>query len=186
MLNFLNMPLCRVITLACLLVIVLLLPSLALPADETTPSIKIGGDRLELVILGFLVALFASIISSLLSGYAPKIINILSIIASLLFEKILNFNLRKNVRCRDINNHEAIRSDTKVLGVLKGTVPPVAQAVYHESFILESITLNNYKNFDEFHLDLTAESILPGQWTCIAGINGVGKSSILLKCCSKM
>jgi predicted ATPase len=44
---------------------------------------------------------------------------------------------------------------------------------------VEKIEIQNFKNIGRLTLDLTAESSLEGDWTCIAGINGAGKSSIL-------
>jgi hypothetical protein len=46
-------------------------------------------------------------------------------------------------------------------------------------YTIQRLELNNFKNFDHLLIDLTAESTLPGNWTCMAGINGAGKSSVL-------
>ena len=44
---------------------------------------------------------------------------------------------------------------------------------------VETIEIRNFKNIGHLKLDLTAPSSLENDWTCIAGINGSGKSSIL-------
>ncbi|MFT3771471.1 MAG: AAA family ATPase [Minicystis sp.] len=44
---------------------------------------------------------------------------------------------------------------------------------------LERLTIAGFKNIAELSLDLSAESKLGGRWTCLAGINGSGKTSIL-------
>jgi hypothetical protein len=47
------------------------------------------------------------------------------------------------------------------------------------SFVVQKLEIRNFKNLEHLDLDFTAPSSLPGDWTCIAGINGAGKSSIL-------
>jgi len=49
--------------------------------------------------------------------------------------------------------------------------------------ILESITIRNFKCINELDVDFTLASELAGNWACIAGINGAGKSSILQAVC---
>ena len=49
--------------------------------------------------------------------------------------------------------------------------------------VLESVEIRNFKNIDELKLNLAAPSTLPGKWTCVVGINGAGKSSILQAIC---
>jgi predicted ATPase len=44
---------------------------------------------------------------------------------------------------------------------------------------VETIEIRNFKNIGHLGLDLTPPSSLDNDWTCIAGINGAGKSSIL-------
>lgn len=44
---------------------------------------------------------------------------------------------------------------------------------------LERITIRNLKNIADLTVDFGRSSELPGHWTCIAGINGAGKSAIL-------
>ena len=47
----------------------------------------------------------------------------------------------------------------------------------NEPIVLESIQVRNFKGITSLDLDFTPESTLNGNWTCIAGINGAGKSS---------
>jgi predicted ATPase len=51
------------------------------------------------------------------------------------------------------------------------------------SLMIERLEIRNFKNIAHLSLDFTAPSSLPGSWTCIAGINGAGKSSILQALC---
>jgi len=46
-------------------------------------------------------------------------------------------------------------------------------------FRIESLEINRFRGLERINLDFTPASTLPGDWTCIAGINGAGKSSIL-------
>jgi hypothetical protein len=48
---------------------------------------------------------------------------------------------------------------------------------------IETVIIKNFKNIKELHLDFTRPSALTGRWTCIAGINGAGKSAILQALC---
>ncbi len=45
--------------------------------------------------------------------------------------------------------------------------------------VLERIEIKNFKGIRDLAIDFTHPSELGGQWTCIFGINGAGKSSIL-------
>ncbi len=48
---------------------------------------------------------------------------------------------------------------------------------------LERLEVRNFKNIGSLAIDLSQPSSLAGDWTCIAGINGAGKSSILQAIC---
>lgn len=50
-------------------------------------------------------------------------------------------------------------------------------------FRLETLTLSNFRNFANLELRFDTSSTLQGDWSCIAGINGAGKSSILQALC---
>ncbi len=54
-----------------------------------------------------------------------------------------------------------------------------AAAKPHEPVYVSSIRLTNFRCFQQIELDFEHESELGGRWTCIAGINGAGKSSVL-------
>ncbi len=41
------------------------------------------------------------------------------------------------------------------------------------------LEISGFRCFDHLEIDFAAASTLPGNWTCVAGINGAGKSSIL-------
>lgn len=51
------------------------------------------------------------------------------------------------------------------------------------AILLESVTIKNFKNIPELKVDLMRPSTLTGEWTCFAGINGAGKTSILQAIC---
>jgi len=48
-----------------------------------------------------------------------------------------------------------------------------------EPLLLDRLTIAGFKNIAELTLDLSPASKLPGRWTCLAGINGSGKTSVL-------
>lgn len=54
---------------------------------------------------------------------------------------------------------------------------PEAQTL--EPLTLERLVVTGFKNIAGLDLDLAAESKLGGRWTCLAGINGSGKTSVL-------
>ena len=56
--------------------------------------------------------------------------------------------------------------------------PPADEPIY-----IESLHLTGFRCFDHLEIPFRRESSLPGEWTCIAGINGAGKSSILQALC---
>jgi predicted ATPase len=49
----------------------------------------------------------------------------------------------------------------------------------NEPIYVESLELRNFRCFEQLNLRFDHASRLQGKWTCIAGINGAGKSSIL-------
>lgn len=44
---------------------------------------------------------------------------------------------------------------------------------------LEHIAIHDFKNIHRIDVDFATASDLPGHWTCIAGLNGAGKSAVL-------
>jgi hypothetical protein len=48
---------------------------------------------------------------------------------------------------------------------------------------IDALHLESFRCFDSLDLSFNHDSRLPGRWTCIAGINGAGKSSILQAVC---
>jgi len=52
-----------------------------------------------------------------------------------------------------------------------------------EQWKIEKLSLQNFRCFEELNIDFRRVSMLPGEWTCIAGINGSGKTSILQAIC---
>jgi tetratricopeptide (TPR) repeat protein len=56
-----------------------------------------------------------------------------------------------------------------------------ARAIHRmrRSLLLESITIHNFKSIERLALSFRHDSQLAGQWTCIAGLNGSGKSAVL-------
>jgi len=55
-----------------------------------------------------------------------------------------------------------------------------------EFWEIDKLRLSNFRCFDELELDFRRKSSLDGEWTCLAGINGSGKSSILQALCIAM
>jgi RecF/RecN/SMC N terminal domain len=52
-----------------------------------------------------------------------------------------------------------------------------------QRIILEQVEIRNFKNIEHLSLDFSKQSTLEGEWICIAGVNGLGKSSILQAIC---
>jgi len=69
------------------------------------------------------------------------------------------------------------------LPLKKKQVSFAAAEVDDGPIFIESLRLVNFRCFDQLELPLRAQSRLPGEWTCLAGINGAGKSSILQAVC---
>ncbi len=59
--------------------------------------------------------------------------------------------------------------------LLKSTPAPSPD----QCLILERLELRNFKNIEHLEIDFRVRSSLGGAWTCLAGINGSGKTSIL-------
>ncbi|MFN7935225.1 MAG: AAA family ATPase [Bryobacteraceae bacterium] len=69
----------------------------------------------------------------------------------------------------------------------KVSIPGRAPASDGKSgFRIESIELTNFRCFSKFHASFRQPSTLPGEWTCLAGINGAGKSGVLQALCVAM
>lgn len=85
----------------------------------------------------------------------------------------------EEIRNRSIRNPD--------YGRWKTDIPPDHAAKRNDSpddrIVLESARIKNFKNIKDIKLDFTGESALTGRWTCIAGINGAGKSTILQALC---
>jgi predicted ATP-binding protein involved in virulence len=70
------------------------------------------------------------------------------------------------------------------IDISKDSAPRAPDQTHPSGVIfLESVTIKNFKNITEINLDLMRPSSLTGEWTCIAGINGAGKTSILQAIC---
>lgn len=54
---------------------------------------------------------------------------------------------------------------------------------FEDHWTVENLSLKNFRCFDSLELSFHHQSTLEGRWTCIAGINGAGKSSILQSIC---
>lgn len=52
-------------------------------------------------------------------------------------------------------------------------------APYLRGLKLQSLRISGLRNIESLELNLHSDSSLPGFWTCIAGLNGAGKSSVL-------
>lgn len=57
--------------------------------------------------------------------------------------------------------------------------PPLPAPTSRRDVFLEQIALRNFKNVHHLEIDFAQPSELPGHWTCIAGLNGAGKSAVL-------
>ena len=80
---------------------------------------------------------------------------------------------------RELSRFEQVFDGDQMLLSLLGTGDPATSA----QLVIEELTLVNFKGFERLSLSFAGESSLPGNWTCIAGINGSGKTSVLQALC---
>ncbi len=70
------------------------------------------------------------------------------------------------------------------LGVIKnGDERKPRKGAEHPFLWISEVEITNFRAIGHLSLDLSRQSELPGNWTCIAGINGSGKSSVLQALC---
>lgn len=84
------------------------------------------------------------------------------------------------IRARPVRNPNYGKRPSVVLETKADVADP---SVTSDVTVIEQLTIRNFKSISELRLDLTRESSLAGNWTCIAGINGAGKTSILQALC---
>jgi predicted ATPase len=87
-----------------------------------------------------------------------------------------------------LQRDELRRKKTPLADVLAGRTPPSQRTSGSPSdptapFKLTRLEIHNFKNIEHLEIDFTGQSSLEGDWTCIAGINGSGKTSILQAIC---
>lgn len=63
---------------------------------------------------------------------------------------------------------------------------PSAPSDGPEFWNIDKLSLSNFRCFEKLDLAFRRESTLEGEWTCLVGINGVGKTSILQALCIAM
>lgn len=80
---------------------------------------------------------------------------------------------------RAIQRFESTFLDLKDLAFLLRTDVPSEP----RTLIIEQLEIRDFKSIKSLVIDLAQPSSLSGAWTCIAGINGAGKSSILQAIC---
>jgi hypothetical protein len=73
-----------------------------------------------------------------------------------------------------------------LLRQLRPSAPAVAvdplvetQAARLREATLERVVIDDFKNIRHLDLSFAPSTLLPGRWTCLAGVNGVGKSAVL-------
>jgi predicted ATPase len=74
-----------------------------------------------------------------------------------------------------MKGYEAITESAPVRVLLRTQDEP--------TYAVERIVIRDFKNIKQLDLPLMQQSSLAGNWTCIAGINGAGKSTILQALC---
>jgi predicted ATPase len=106
-------------------------------------------------------------------------IAVASVIAVLLVQWLWRVQRQRGLveRARDarLKVSEAIRESAPIQTILGAS----AQTTY----AVERIVIRDFKNIKHLDLVLVQPSSLAGNWTCIAGINGAGKSAILQALC---
>ncbi len=82
-----------------------------------------------------------------------------------------------------LDQHVDVERDVRLQTTGKTDIPRAAFGEFSGPTIVKSVTLENFRCFDSLTIELDRGSPLAGQWTCLAGINGAGKSSILQAIC---
>lgn len=83
------------------------------------------------------------------------------------------------LRHRDVSPIRSVARFSREFNDLTDFVALLQGEESQATLIVETIEIRNFKNIGHLTLDLTEPSSLENDWTCIAGINGSGKSSIL-------
>ena len=91
------------------------------------------------------------------------------------------FFARRDVQ-RALRDAEQARRDA-FQSVREGAAAVLRKSGEVPAFAVEQVTIINFKNIEHLTLDLMKDSSLKGNWSCIAGINGAGKSAILQALC---
>ena len=63
------------------------------------------------------------------------------------------------------------------------TLSPDDVVIPSGPLVIERVEIENFRNFEILKIDLAQNSSLAGNWNCLAGINGAGKTSILQAIC---
>ncbi len=80
--------------------------------------------------------------------------------------------------------HELVPADHELSRIDLKTVELKRRAPGREPRLaLESLRIRGFKNLEDLKIDFRHGSDLEGDWTCVAGVNGSGKSSILQAIC---
>jgi predicted ATPase len=97
---------------------------------------------------------------------------------SQLFERHNPIDLR--LHRLELTSTQALRAIVSLASSIRDSLlPPPAPEASREPLYVKSLRLENFRCFDQLTLRFDRPSSLDGRWTCIAGINGSGKSSIL-------
>ncbi len=111
----------------------------------------------------------------LLSDYPLQIAVIASIIGAYLWPIIGRFIRNLFVRIRYPNVKRGYCSENLRIESFSS----VAFERNGDPILLERMWIRNFKNISDIDLLFTEESQLEGNWSCIAGINGAGKTTVL-------
>jgi predicted ATPase len=93
--------------------------------------------------------------------------------------------LAKNLRAHRFIDWRALRSEPFQSPRVLRRVSDLAKALVaaQEPWSIERLQLSNFRCFARLDLEFQRQSTLDGDWTCLAGVNGAGKSSILQALC---
>ena len=80
---------------------------------------------------------------------------------------------------RGVDDAPKDRFFAKAIRKVHAQISPEQTANRVEPIYVESLRLKDFRCFEELELHFNRPSSLEGRWTCIAGINGSGKSTIL-------
>lgn len=92
----------------------------------------------------------------------------------------------RSLRFVSLDSNQARRALAQIASSIRDvllTYYAESQFPLDEHWKIEKLALKNFRCFDDLEISFRHQSMLEGNWSCVAGINGAGKTSILQAIC---